>query len=265
METRKKVKLGLTISIILFVISVIAICVLDPYSYANVDLTRDDNKIAQVYDVAITTTPTDDDSGVYDVDATITLKNTTKETLMNVVITFLLRDDHGKEVAIECEEIELQPRIELEKLFTCELKEDNYRVIGVVCKIDGGEEFEMLEIDELCSSNPIYMAVSVIMLASLISLIVCSVRIKKINKKFAQIEEEAYEKRADKIVDLQIQAARQELQQSQGVQNINNDVNKEQTSQPKESVPDKIVCDYCGRLNDRNAERCASCNSLLRR
>ena len=263
METRKKTKIGLTISIILFVISVIAICVLDPYSYANVDLTRDDNKIAQVYDVAITTTPTDD-SGVYDVDATITLKNTTKETLENVVITFVLRDDHGKEVAIECEEIELQPRIEIEKLFTCELEEDNYRVIGVVCKIDGGEEFEMLEIDELCPSSPIYMAVSVIMLASLVSLIIFSVKLKKINKKFAQIEEEAYEKRADEIVDLQIQAARQELQQSQGVQNINNDGNQ-QTSQPKESVPDKIVCDYCGRLNDRNAERCASCNSLLRR
>lgn len=269
METRKRFKIGLIISIVLFVITIVALCVVDPYSYANVDLSREDNKIAQVYDVSVDTTKSDEEN-LYDVDLTIKVKNITKDTLKNVEISILLRDEAGKEIMVNCEAIELQPRIEKEQTFTCESDGEHYKVVNVFCKIDGGEEFEMLEIDELCPSNPIYMAVAVVMLVALISLIVCGVRLKKINKKLAQIEAEAFEKRADEIVDLQIQAAKQELQQN--AQTLQNSQATNINTQPENSTlqqsiqePDKIVCDYCGRLNDKNAERCSSCNSILRR
>lgn len=261
MNTLKKNRIALIISIIVMLVSIGLYMMIPQYNYDALDKTKDQFKLLYTESPVLTSSP--QSNGEYDYEFTVCIVNTTDKVLEDVVLSIYLDDSDGREFVVVCEAIDVLPNIETEEIFQSDLEEKFNTIDRLTAKIGDGEEFTLLDREVVCPSSPIGTVFAFLFFVALIAVIVIAVRINKLSKKQAEIEAKAYEARANEIVDLEIRQQRaitEKMEKESGVENQSNSM-----PSPTIESPKQIRCDYCGHLNVETAERCSVCGAMLRK
>ena len=94
------------------------------------------------------------------------------------------------------------------------------------------------------------------------AVIVLSIRVGKASKKRLEIENDVYAQRVNDMISLDIEREKVMIEREK----VTNDILRQSNSQEnKPEAPKTINCEYCGNINDANAERCSVCGALLRK
>jgi len=240
------------------IVSIVGTVILPPYNYSKIDLTKDENKIGLIESVNYTTYTNDSGNNV---DFHFTLFNLTESAIEDINIYIVLRDSNNNNENFSTETpIRLESRIEVEQNLTGLCNDLSYNNITIAYSIGDGETVELRLIDNMVEDNGIVTILSVLFFVFLIAVIVLSVRANKIAKKLADVEAEAYQKRADDIVDLEVRAAEVAVRQQEKELGIERPLIDGQTPQNV-----KITCAYCGCQNDEHNEKCSVCGAIIKK
>ena len=258
MSKLKGTKISLIICTILMIIALIPIFVADEYDYSTIDLTKQENQIAIDGEIEfdVYRKSNGDNAVEFDFD----LFNLTNRTLNNVVIYIELKDVNGNEEMFYTDAMAIEPRTDVEKELVADCDEDEYYTISVYAQIGDGEVFAVSNLDELVKDNPIFGISSLVFVVLLIAVIVLSVRVGKASKKRLEIENQAYAKRVNDMIDLDIEREKVMIEREK----VTNEMLKQNNSQENNAAKN-IKCEYCGNVNDAKAERCSVCGALIKK
>jgi len=257
MKSLKTNRLILWISMVIFVLSIILTVIIPPYNYANLDRSKDQFKL--LYIDSPTLTVKEQSDGKFDHQFKINVVNTTEKDLENVIFYIYLDDIDGQEYGIKCEAVTILANVETEEFFQSDLETRCSTISKLTAKIGDGEEFTLLDRDVACPTSPLYTISSVFIFISLVVVIVASVRVNKLSKRQAEIDEKAYESRVNDMVDLEIRQQRVEIAQQERDLGMNS-ANPSQTQQTE-----YIRCEYCGHTNNSSDSKCTVCGSPLKK
>ena len=251
MNTQKKNKIALAISIVILAVSILLIGMLPKYNYSKVDLTRDQNKIMNVeYPMFYCDVSEFEGFGC---EFFLNVYNTTESDLDNVVFTIYAKDIDDKECVFVSEPISLLSRVESERYFEAKHESPLVRITKFQAQIGDGEKFDVELLSTTLPNNPFIVIMSFAFFIGLFGVIVASVRINKLAKKKADIDAEAYAKRADEFVDLELRKEKIMVDQ------MEREMNETQKTPP----PAKVKCSYCGCDNEATENKCRVCGARL--
>ena len=252
----KATKLLLILCIIFMIIAIIPVVVADEYDYSSIDLTKHENQVALDGDIEFDIYEKSNGDNAIEFDFEIF--NLTDKTLNDVVVYIHLQNSDGEEEVFYSETMSLESRDSVEKELVGDCDEEEYFGIEVYAQIGDGEIFAVSQLDELVKDNPVVSVSAIIFTVFLIAVIILSVRVGKASNKRLEIENEAYAKKVNDMIDLDIERETVMIERDR----VTNEILR-QNQQNKTEEPKRVKCEYCGNVNDADAERCSVCGALL--